>query len=696
MKKSLNLCIFIFAYLLVSCLNFWDTYCSDSALKLYKENLDECKKDINCGTYSLSSLQNLVDSEQKVYDECMRIEKYNERINKYNDALKNQDYLTCLHALEEAKKYADYRLQEINNQIQNLAEYLWGIYAQEENYIEALKYYKKALSISENPETLYNVWWICYKLGKYKAWIPYLNKAKQKAKDSKLLEDITNLLNYMIEMSEYEDIKKNWKANDEYWFYQYYLSWIDVFDAWDKLPQNKKKVIIAVIDDGIDVNHPDFSGRIRANRKEILWDGIDNDKNWYVDDYNWWNFVENNNWISSPWNHGTMVAWIIAANTNNEIWISWIVPDVEIMPLVVFWKDWSANWNDIIEAINYAVDNGANIINLSLVQEDETLYNDYYNSALKRANKKWIIVVASAWNWDDLEERNGINTTKTKISPVCNESDKKNVIWVWSISKKWTKSQWSNYWECVDFYMYWEDIYTTAVNPDWEPYAKAEWTSFSAPIVSGIIWLWYNMFWWISPDSVYDNLNNSLKNNIISASKYLDRLSISVWELGDAIEWLIDNWFTVAKTTDEFYYNRIVRRDEAAKFFVLFANMFNRAIVVNSDDKCIFSDLWDSHSDLKLYVINACRYWLLTWKNWKFMPRSELTNAQAITAFMRIIVWRLDENWTHFADRYFIQAYKLWLVQWLVLWNQNNYENKSKRWELAILLYRWYKILSRK
>lgn len=654
MKKFFSLFVLIFCYLLFNSINFWNAWCTSY--------------------------------------ECTI--KYNERIEKYNESLENKDYISCLYALEQAKEYSDYKLQEINSQIQNIAEYLWGIYAQKEEYSEALKYYTKSINISEHTETLYNIWWTYYKLEEYKKWIPYLNKAKQRAQDTELYDDITKLLDYMNKMSEYEDIKKNRKANDEYWFYQYYLSWINVFEARDKLPQNKNNVIIAIIDDGVNINHPDLKGRIWINKGEILWDGIDNDNNWYIDDYNWRNFVENKNQVSSPWNHGTMVAWIIAANINNEIWISWIVPTVEIMPLTVFWETWSANWTDIIKAIDYATDNWANIINLSLTQEDKSLYNDYYDSAIKRANKKWIIIVISAWNGDELKTK-GINTTTTKISPVCNENNKKNIIWVWSLNKTWSKSEWSNYWECVDFFIYWEDIYTTAVNPNWEPYGRGEWTSFSAPIVSWIIWLWYNKFWQISPDTIYDNLKNSMDKYIINASKYLDNLSTSIWELGISISWLINNWFTVAKNINEFNYNKNIRRDEAAKLFVLYANILNKNIAINDDYSCIFSDLWEVQWDLTSYVIDACRYWIFSWKNWKFMPKSGLTNAQIITAFMRLVSWKMDENWTHFADRYFIEAYRLWLINWLVLWDQNNYEKNTTRWEFAILLHRWLTILNK-
>lgn len=655
MKKVLTPIIFILFCLFINSINFWDAYCSGN--------------------------------------EC--IEKYNERIDKYNNALERKDYLTCLEALEQAKEYSDYRQDEIDSQIQNISEYLWSLYSQKENYTEALKYYKKALTISETPETLYNVWWICYKLGQYKMWIPYLNKAKQKASNSDLYNDIVKLLDYMTEMSEYEDVKNNRKTDDEYWFYQYYLSGIDIFDARDKLPKNTKKVVIAIVDDGVNINHPDFKGKIWVNKKEIAWDWIDNDKNGYIDDYNWWNFVKNNNSISSPGEHGTMVAWVIAANIDNKVWISGIVPNVEIMVLNVFWSNWSADGEDIIEAVNYAINNGANIINLSLTQEDQSNYTTSYDSVIKKAYEKWIVVVVSAWNGDEEKHEIGINTTVTKISPVCNEKNKKTIIWVGSLSKEWTQSKRSNYWECVDLFMYWEEIFTTAVNPDGEPYAKAEWTSFSAPIISWIIWLWYNMVWQIDPDKVYDNLKKSIKWNIVNAAKYLDNLSTSLGELWNAISWLMESWFTVAKSPSDFHYNRSIRRDEAAKLFVLYAKKFGKDVIVADDDQCIFSDLWEVSKDLRPYVINACRYWFLKWKwKWKFKPADQLSNAQAITVFMRMYSWKKDESWNHYADRYFIEAYKLWLIKWLTIWDYNNYEIWATRWDIAILMYRWANLIT--
>ena len=365
------------------------------------------------------------------------------------------------------------------------------------------------------------------------------------------------------------------------------------------------------------------------------------------------------------------------------------------MNLNVFPSNWSANDLNIIAAINYAIDKWADIINLSLGWT-QFIYTNNFDAVFKKANEKGIIIIVAAWNWDVLSQQAWVNTTVNKISPVCNESSSKVVIWVWALSKNWSQAKWSNYGSCVDFYMYWENIYTTSINPLWEPYDWANGTSLSTPILAWIIWLWFNKFWKVKPDIVYDNLKKSLSWNVIDAAKYLDNLSASIWELKSAISWLSIKWFTKAKNADEFKYSNWITRAEAAKFFVMYANLFNKNKIVNNDNKCKFSDLGKATLDLRSYVINACRYGLLAWKNWKFMPNDKLTNAQAVTVFMRMYGWKKDESWKHFADKYFVDAYKLWLIDWMIMWKQKNYEKSATRWDMAILLYRWVKLMGNK
>ena len=665
MKKYLYLIVIILSFVFIGNSTFWSSICDS------RKNWDT-----------------------KAYKDCLNTERYNQEIDNYNSALQRQDHVQAIAALERAKKYKGTN-SDINNRIQQHAAYLCSAYAWKEDYSTALVYCKKSLAIYEDASVLYNAWFVSAMLEDWDNALNYLNKSKKKSLDQNLNSQIDNLIAYVKQGKEYANLKKTWKTNDKYWYYQYYMQKINIFDAWDKLPASKHKVVIAVIDEGVNINHPDFKDRIWTNKNEIPGDWIDNDDNGYVDDYNWWDFVQKSNYTIPAGSHGTMVAGIIAANTDNMIGIAWIVPDVEIMPLKVFWFEKESSEEYIIDAINYAIDNGADIINLSL-EWSQFGYNNNYDAIFKKANKKWIIIVVAAWNWDVLSAYNEwINTTINKKSPVCNEENEKVIIWVWSLTKKWAQSKWSNYGSCVDFYMYWEEIYTTAINLDWEPYLRGNWTSFSAPIVAWIIWLWYNKFWKVGPNIVYDNLKKSLNWNVIDASKYLDNLSATFWELKIAISRLSARWFTNAKNADEFKFSNWITRAEASKFFVMYANLFHKNKIVNDDTKCKFSDLGNAPSDLRSYVINACRYGLLSWKNWKFMPNDKLTNAQAVTVFMRMYGWKKDESWKHFADKYFVDAYKLWLIDWMIMWKQKNYEEGATRWDMAILLYRWVKLMEK-
>ena len=670
MGRYFSLWIIVLCCIFVNNINFWDTYCSPYLSSYY---YNECIKEEN------------------------RNKNYNYRFERAKNSEARNDLVDAIYSLEQMKNYAYKELiDKIDSIICDYSNNLWNIYYNKGSYSEAIKYYKKALAIYEDPITLYNIWWAYARIKDYNSSLFYLNKSKQKSLDVSFDKEIDEAISSIKKIQMEEEDKKKWETNDKRWYLQYYLPWINIFNAWDKLPDNKHKVVIAVIDDWVNLNHPDLKDKLRVNKREIDGDWIDNDKNGYIDDYNWWDFTLNTKPTLPSNSHGTMVAGIIAANTDNVIWIAWIVPNVEIMSLKVRMP--SSAWareEEGLDAINYARHNWAHLINFRL-GIPQLSYNNKFNPVIKNANDKWVIVIISAWNWDKLStiidgrETAGVNTSVNSLSPVCNESNKKMIIWVWALSKNWAQAKRSNYWSCVDFYMYWESIVSTSITFDDNPYEIWTWTSFSAPIVAWIVWLWYNKFWKIKPDIVYDNLKKSLNWNVIDASKYLDNLSISQWDLWKAIWWVINNKFTSAQSIEWFKYNNGITRAEAAKFFVTYAELFNKNKQVNNNDKCKFQDLEKAPLDLRSYMFKSCRYGLLGWSNWKFRPNSKLTNAEAVTIFMRMYGWKKDESWNHFADKYFIEATKLWLIDWMIMWKQKNYEKGATRWDMAILLYRWY------
>ncbi len=146
---------------------------------------------------------------------------------------------------------------------------------------------------------------------------------------------------------------------------QWYLADIGAPYAWDSVTGDTSQVV-GIIDTGIDCDHPDLDGNIWINRNEIPGNGIDDDNNGYVDDAHGWDFFNNDNNPDDDNGHGTHVAGVVAAETDNYIGIAGIAWHARLMPLKVLSGTGSGNMGDLAEAINYAANNGATIINMSL------------------------------------------------------------------------------------------------------------------------------------------------------------------------------------------------------------------------------------------------------------------------------------------------------------------------------------------
>jgi hypothetical protein len=167
--------------------------------------------------------------------------------------------------------------------------------------------------------------------------------------------------------------------NDPFWMCQWplYNSGLDLVDtvkidadidmpeAWS-IEQGDTSVIIAIIDGGINNSNNEFDGRLWENRKEIPGNGVDDDNNGYIDDENGWNFVNNDNIIDDKNGHGTGIASIIGSNLNNKKGMAGINGNSKLMILKVLDSAGNAYLNNVSSAINYSVNYGAKVINLSL------------------------------------------------------------------------------------------------------------------------------------------------------------------------------------------------------------------------------------------------------------------------------------------------------------------------------------------
>lgn len=178
---------------------------------------------------------------------------------------------------------------------------------------------------------------------------------------------------------------------------------IGLADAWGLYDGGSRDVVVALVDTGIDYTHEDLAGRIWTNVDEIPGNGIDDDGNGYVDDVYGWNFYSDTNdvYVGTEDAHGTHGAGTIAANADNGTGIAGIVQSdrVKVMAVKALGgSDGSGTTASIIQAIQYAEANGAQICNLSLgsSQNDPALYRTMASSDM-------LFVVAAGNDGTDLE-----------------------------------------------------------------------------------------------------------------------------------------------------------------------------------------------------------------------------------------------------------------------------------------------------
>jgi len=276
--------------------------------------------------------------------------------------------------------------------------------------------------------------------------------------------------------------------NDTYQENQWYLIQSEIYEAYlDYNPT--EEVVVAVIDSGIDIGHPDLDDSIWINEDEISGNGIDDDGNEYIDDvYGWTYRYGENGYIIDPSSyHGTFVAGIIAANQNNGIGITGIARNTKIMSLDIIDEYGSVNTDYIIDAIYYAADNGADIINLSLGGAVYNSYTTEYNDAIEYAYKKGcLIVVASGNGMNNNINSNGTNLNNVPASPVCNDGDDDLVLGVAAADWDNVITDFSNYGsDCVDSSALGEYVYSTTWVSNGS-YGYNDGTSFAAPIVAGV------------------------------------------------------------------------------------------------------------------------------------------------------------------------------------------------------------------
>lgn len=255
-------------------------------------------------------------------------------------------------------------------------------------------------------------------------------------------------------------------VSDEFIGSQWHLNTIGAYNAWN-ITMGSPDIKVAVIDTGIDLSHPDFAGQIAAQT-----DVVDNDASAQDDD-----------------GHGTHVAGIIAAKADNGIGVAGVAPGVKLIAVDVFAfylnedtsaLEFGALTSEVIEGIQYAVANGADVINMSLGGSD---YDEAFENTVNDAVNRGIVVVAAAGN-------NPSGGTADAHYPSDFESCMSVIATdIPTASGDEIKASWSNYGPKKNISAPGVSIYSTYydVISHSSGYAYISGTSMASPVVAGVV-----------------------------------------------------------------------------------------------------------------------------------------------------------------------------------------------------------------
>ncbi len=245
---------------------------------------------------------------------------------------------------------------------------------------------------------------------------------------------------------------------------------VSAFDAWERA--TGEGVVVAVMDTGVDSNHPDLFDNMWRNPGEVAGNGIDDDGNGYVDDVHGYDFVDRDGVAEDNWGHGTHVAGIAAAVGNDGYGVPGLAYQAQVMALKFLDVDGGGYASQGAAAIRYAVDQGADVINMSFGGPG---YSYAMRDAIEYAHEHGVMVSAAAGN------ESSDNDSRPSY-PASYELE--NVISVAATDRRDRLSSFSNYGDSVALAAPGSDIVSTWPGEDWK-YLSG--TSMAAPFVAGAI-----------------------------------------------------------------------------------------------------------------------------------------------------------------------------------------------------------------
>jgi len=283
---------------------------------------------------------------------------------------------------------------------------------------------------------------------------------------------------------------------------------IDASDVWD-IQKGSSSVIVAVIDTGIDLEHTDVRTNVWTNPDEVPGNENDDDNNGYIDDWRGWDFFQHDNYPDDLHSHGSHVSGIIGALTNNSQGVAGICWNVSLMPLACFDPSTGEAPSDTLaEAVYYAIDQGAKVINASW---GEFIHSQILEDAIWTAQNAGALFIAAAGNYylKDLDH--------ASFFPA--EFNLDNVIAVASSNTMANISTFSNQGaSSVDLFAPGESIFSLSKDGG---YTFKNGTSMAAPHVSGAAALVLSQF----PEASFSQVKGRILGCVDQKTDYLDRVA---------------------------------------------------------------------------------------------------------------------------------------------------------------------------
>lgn len=283
---------------------------------------------------------------------------------------------------------------------------------------------------------------------------------------------------------------------------------IDMEMAWD-IEQGDSSIIVAILDSGTKLDHPEFDGRIWTNANESP-DGTDSDNNGFIDDNIGWDFAYNDNLPADDYGHGTNVTGIIGANGNNTLGYAGVDWNCKLMICKILDIDNYGLYSWWANAIYYAVDNGADVINMSVGGSG---FSNTLKAAIDYAYDNGVTVVACMMNYNNNVTYYPAGFLNTIAVGSTDANDQRSAPFFWDPASG------SNYGLHIDVVAPGNYIYGLRYNSDTNYNSYWGGTSQATPLVSGLSALLLAQNNSRTPDDIREIIQNTAEDQIGAVSE---------------------------------------------------------------------------------------------------------------------------------------------------------------------------------